>query len=307
VIAAAGLTPAWQEIACFEQLQLGEVNRAAEVHWCASGKVLNVGLALSHLGADVRTIAPLGSPPREATEREFAELGCPLRSVAVESPTRVCTTLLDRASGKTTELVENAHPLSAAELEAFHASYREEASAAEFVVLSGSLPASTPEDFYRRLIEATPARVVLDARGPELVEALAARPFVVKPNREELSRTVGRPLENENEVLAAMRQLNEAGAEWVLVTAGAQAVWATGDGGVLRFVPPRMSPIVNPIGCGDCLAAGLAWALAEGHEMDTAIRLAMAAAADNLQQLLPARLDRVRVRALAEMVEVTRR
>ncbi|RPI12180.1 MAG: NADPH-dependent assimilatory sulfite reductase hemoprotein subunit, partial [Acidobacteriales bacterium] len=38
---------------------------------------------------------------------------------------------------------------------------------------------------------------------------------------------------------------------------------------------------VNPIGCGDCLAAGTAWGLARGDSLVDAVRLGIAAAADN--------------------------
>ncbi len=51
MILAAGLSPAWQQIVVLDALSVGEVNRAREVHWCASGKVLNVGLALHCLCA----------------------------------------------------------------------------------------------------------------------------------------------------------------------------------------------------------------------------------------------------------------
>ena len=46
MILAAGLTPAWQQIVEFDGFAVGQVNRARSVHWCASGKVLNVGIAL---------------------------------------------------------------------------------------------------------------------------------------------------------------------------------------------------------------------------------------------------------------------
>jgi sugar/nucleoside kinase (ribokinase family) len=52
---------------------------------------------------------------------------------------------------------------------------------------------------------------------------------------------------------------------------------------------------VNPIGCGDCLAAGLAIGLNRGQSLKEAVRLGMAAAADNVTQLQPARLDPQRV------------
>ena len=45
MILSAGLTPAWQQILVFDGFRYGEVNRAAEAVWCASGKVFNAGIA----------------------------------------------------------------------------------------------------------------------------------------------------------------------------------------------------------------------------------------------------------------------
>ena len=132
--------------------------------------------------------------------------------------------------------------------------------------------------------------------------ALEARPFLVKPNREELARTVSRPLACDDDVLAAMRELNARGATWVVVTQGKEAVWVTSALVTERLESLRVEEIVNPIGCGDCLAAGIAWGLERGHEPLEAIRLGIAAAAENVRQLLPARLDPRRVEELAAAV-----
>src|SRR5262245_1748813 len=102
----------------FDAFEAGAVNRAREVVWCASGKVLNVAIALASLQAPVETVALVGGPPREFLEREFAELGIARRWVACRSATRICTTILE-SGGRTTELVENAGPVTAAELDEF--------------------------------------------------------------------------------------------------------------------------------------------------------------------------------------------
>ena len=62
--------------------------------------------------------------------------------------------------------------------------------------------------------------------------------------------------------------------------------------------------VVNPIGCGDCLAAGIAVALSEGADMVDAVRFGMAAAAQNATDLLPARLDQLSVSEEAGLVRV---
>ncbi len=308
LILAAGLTPAWQQILRFSQLNLGEVNRALEAHGCASGKVLNVGLALHHLrgGENARTLALVGGTAGNAIMAEFAQLGAAARWVASGQSTRVCTTVLEQ-SGRTTELVENAAAVAASELRAFAEAYVEEAAAAELVVLSGSLPEGTPADYYRHLLERTHAGVLADARGAELQAMLLSPrpPLVVKPNRQELEATLGRPLGSDAELVRGMRELNEAGADWVVVSQGASAVWLTSVREVVRFVPPRLAA-VNAIGCGDCLAAGITHALAEGQGMTDAVRYGIGAAGDNLTQLLPARLSAERVEQIAARVVVER-
>jgi tagatose 6-phosphate kinase len=305
VILAAGLTPAWQQMLVFDGVRTGEVNRAREVIWCGSGKVLNVGLALHHLGRGPggchRTLALLGGLAGKEIDAEFQALGVERRWVWSKNRTRVCTTVLDRAVGQTTELVENAAPVSPAELDEFLEAYVEEARGARMVVLSGSLPEGAPRTLYRDLLAQTSCRAVLDARGPELCEALAMEPFLVKPNREELGMTLGRKLSTEAEVIEAMAELNRRGARWVVVTHGKDAVLARGEGKTWSFRPLGV-PTVNPIGCGDCLAAGVAWALDWGMDMRQAIACGIAAAAENAAMMLPSRLNAATVRERAREV-----
>jgi hypothetical protein len=170
MILAAGLTPAWQQILVLDNLKVGEVNRAQQAVWCGSGKVLNAGIAAHHLGGPSKTLAPLGGPPIELISAEFASMGVPFRWVPTRTATRVCTTIVDRCQGTITELVENGRPLEPGELDEFRDVFAEEASGAEVVILIGSLPAGTPDGFYRELLRrvACPA-VFQDLRDPLLV------------------------------------------------------------------------------------------------------------------------------------------
>jgi 1-phosphofructokinase family hexose kinase len=316
VILAAGLTPAWQYVLIFNRLTAGEVNRAHESMWFASGKALNVGLALHHLGAASRTLSTRGGGTGQLLADEFESTGAAARWIETERSTRICTTLIDRCSETTTELVENSPPLSAEELATCEAAFAEEAARASVIVLSGSLPTATPADFYRRLIDRAnatspafsrqtgPARLILDIRGQDLLECLPARPFLVKPNREELAATMGRSLEQDEDLLVAMRELNAAGAEWVLVTQGEQPAWLVSAHDILRISPPAGMRVVNPIGCGDCVAAGVAWGLFQNLDAVECVRIGMAAAAANLEQMTSARFDRRRVEELVSQVGV---
>lgn len=298
MILVAGLTPAWQQIAVLDRLRIGEVTRAREVHWCASGKVLNVGLALTQLGADVRTLSLVGSGAAgEAMRNEMSAQGVDVRWIDSLSRQRVCTTLLDREAGKTTEIVENSPEVSLNELAAFEAAFAEEAKShnVEFVILTGSLPSNAPSDYYARLLDRTRAKAILDIRGAELLATWRHAPFLVKPNREELAQTVQRPLLTVEDVWSAMREIQDFGAEWTVVTNGPEEVLAShaeqraAISDRFRFDVPQVE-VVNPIGCGDCFTAGLTCALQGGSDMPSAIQAGISAAAQNAMQLLPARL-----------------
>jgi 1-phosphofructokinase family hexose kinase len=342
VILAAGLSPAWQQIVVLDRLTVGEVNRAREVHWCASGKVLNVGLALKQLAStpplnkggpgtpsslplrkggpgggatelepqnsvselDVRTLALVGGETGTAIRREFDQLTVPSRWIETQAPTRVCTSILDTTNGRTTELVENAPPITPAELLQFQHAYLEEVRQADLVVLAGSFPAGVPATFYRDLMAVTRGRAIVDAQREPLLAALEQRPFVVKPNREELGNTLGRKLESDAQLRDAMRELCLRGATWVVVSAGKERVWICSEESFLCVEPPTVDAI-NPIGCGDCLAAGIAVGLARGVDLPDAVLYGVAAAAENATQLLPARLDPERVAARNGALELS--
>lgn len=305
MVVAAGLSPAWQAIMRFAALRPGEVNRATDVWRGASGKVVNVAVALHSLSCPHRAVTVLGGAAGRMVADDCARAGVTLSAVPTATETRTCTTLLDVARRQTTELVENAGALGSDELAAFVAAHGAAVTDAGAVVLSGSLPAGAPATVYRDLLAATRCPAVVDARGAELLEALPLRPLVVKPNREELARTVGRELAGEPATWEAIAALVDRGARWVVVTDSARPVLVAGpDGGRWRIAPPALDRIENPIGSGDCLAAGCAAALVAGREPLSAVVHGIACAAANCGTLLAGRLDPAEVARLEGLVAV---
>lgn len=312
-VVTAGLTPAWQQIVVLDALRQGEVNRAQEVHCCASGKVLNVGRALAALGTRQTTVALVGGSSGQQIQAEWSAAGIDARWVVGEQPTRVCTTVIEREPHTVTELVENAAAVARDELAVFAQAYSAAASTAAVAVLTGSLPEGAPADWYRQAMRSANCPAILDVRGHELLAALDARPLLVKPNREELARTVGHALHRDEDVWAAIDSFRAAGAQWVLITQGAEPALLAGPGG-RWLVAPLRTVAVNPIGCGDCLAAGIGAHLAthcedisrpSDAEMLAAVQFGTAAAAENALTLLPARLDLQRVEQQAPSVRIT--
>ena len=108
----------------------------------------------------------------------------------------------------------------------------------------------------------------------------------------------------DGELVAAMRELNGRGAQWVVISDGGRTLWATSREAAYRLQPPRVQ-VVNPIGCGDCLTAGLVDGLQRGIEFVEALRWGVAVAAANAEQLLPADFELARVTELHAQVAVS--
>ncbi|MCA9082070.1 MAG: bifunctional hydroxymethylpyrimidine kinase/phosphomethylpyrimidine kinase [Planctomycetaceae bacterium] len=301
MILVAGVSPAWQQIMEFDGIATGEVNRARCVTWCASGKVLNVALALRSLTARFpsgsvchpHVMSLLGGWSGAAIQSELDALGLASTWLQVDVPTRVCTTLLDAGQAVTTELIENSGHIDLSLAREFQDLVIDQARSAEFVVLTGSIPANFPDTWYAELLEQIRAPVLLDFRGPQLRACLPHRPRVVKPNREELAATVGRSLPTRDDVLTAMRELNTLGADWVVVSGGPEEILVTSANDFRAVQPPVVDNVVNPIGCGDCLAAGIALGLTRGDDLWASLAIGIQAATDNVQQLLPARCQSI--------------
>ena len=306
MILAAGLSPAWQRIMVFDDFPLGEVNRAREVVNCASGKVLNVAIGLQHLKSSVHCLSPCGGVVADQIRQEFESLQIPATWIETASTTRICTTLIDRQSSQITELVENAEPITSGELRQWKDAFDLLATDTNLLVLSGSLPAGIPSTVFADLLTESEAPAILDIRREELLTALPHQPLVIKPNREELEQTVGRSLQNQEDVIAAAEELRTAGAEWVVISDGALPLTVVGPEERFSIAVVPVETVVNPIGCGDSLTAGIAAAIHEGRSMQDAFRWGVACSAQNLQSLLPARLDYDKMLTVADSLKLER-
>ena len=283
MILCLGTTPTVQRTMTFEQLTLNAVNRAATVRESASGKSLNVARTLHTLGQAVLAIGFLGGDGGQLIRADLDRAGIAHDFVAVTPKTRTCTTVIDHATGTVTELVEETSPVDPPAYEQLLQMVEANLCNTDVLVLSGSLPPLAPLDFYARctrLARLANIPVVLDARGEPLRQALAEKPTVVKPNRQELQETVSFPIDDESSLHAAIREMIRQGPRWAVITDGPRDAIASDGEHFWRITPPTIVA-VNPIGSGDALGAGLAMALLEGHDLPTACRLGAACGAAN--------------------------
>lgn len=284
MILCIGTTPTVQRTLVFDRMRIDDVNRAATTDEYASGKSVNVARVAALLGADVTATGFAGGDRGRFLKAQLSADGVRHSFQTVDAQTRLCTTVIDRAGGTVTELVEEHAAIDPADwADLFRRCVRLIAKGTSVVVLSGSLPPGGDQAFYPDVIEFAVhkgAKVIVDTRGEPLRRSLACgAPFVAKLNRAELAETVGRPLKSDKALKEAMRETTPAGGS-IVVTTGKDGAAAWDGERFWRISAPPLAA-VNPIGSGDAFAAGLAVAIEQGRDVEATYALAAACGGAN--------------------------
>jgi 1-phosphofructokinase len=264
-------------------LERGAVQRADSVISQAGGKGVNISRAC--VAADLPSIAVLPAAKDDPFVLELLAAGIDCRPVEHEGDLRVNITITE-PDGTTTKLNSPGPQATPRLLRQLEEALVRRAASADWIVLAGSLPPSTPSEWYAELVTAlrrAGARVAVDTSDAPLkalVDALpTSAPHLMKPNGEELASFTGHRVEElEADPLAAAdaaRDLIERGVESVLVTLGPHgAVLVNGDGAWHASPPP--TTVVSTVGAGDSSLFGYLYGNVTGRDPDHRLALAVA-------------------------------
>ncbi|MCZ7555145.1 MAG: PfkB family carbohydrate kinase [Bacteroidia bacterium] len=272
-------------------LAAGTVHRASEVLAVASGKGVNAVRALGCIGAEVKLVTPAGQAFHDALLQDASLEGAQLEVIKVALPTRCCVTLLSE-DGMATEIVQEAAPMSEDEAAQFVAHSLAAVNKASALLLAGSIPSGVPGDLYEqcgRLASERGIYAVVDAHGVALQSALRGGPSVVKITRSELADTL--ELRREDlDVPSACSALRGLGARHIVLTDGGGPVTIVEEDGTVFSLAPETVKVVNAVGSGDAMSAGITLALGRGQDLRHAIELGMRMGSANAATLIPGEL-----------------
>lgn len=300
-IICCGFTPCVQRIIEFEKVEKGSVNRAKKVSIGIGGKGANTARMVKQLGGEALLLEFAGGDNGRLLERMLDEEGVAFRHVEAAGETRICQTLLEEGNPEATELVEEMPAVSDVEWNEMRLLFRSLDLEGAMVAVSGKLPAGVPEEGYAeicKLVAEGGGRVVLDAQGIPLLEALDYSPFLVKINDSELFQATGL-----YDVDDACKELMKRGAGSVFITRGSRSAFYYDAGHALEIQPLEI-PAVNPIGSGDAVTAGLAVAFSGGMALEEALKQGMACGAANAMNLVSGFLKQEDVDRLRTEVEI---
>ena len=255
--------PALDRTLIVPEIVFDEMVRASDALLDLDGKGVNVSKALRALGTTTVMMGFVGGMAGEMLERGLGSLGYATDFTHVAGETRTNTMVIDAAANRYVKANEPGPTLAPQERAAFFAQARVCLAAGDTWILSGSLPPGAPDDFYAQLvdlIQSRGAQALLDTSGEPLRLGCAARPYLVKPNADEAQALTGEPINSDDSARRATTFFLDQGVELVALSLGAEGVLLATRSQFARARPPLVRAL-NPVGAGDALLAGIAWAL----------------------------------------------
>lgn len=262
------------------RLSVNGVNRVKSTRLDSGGKGINVSKAIQAMGGETVATGILGGESGLYIQHNLSTLGINSKFCFVDAPTRTNLKIVDTTLHSTTDINERGEEVLPEALDEVWGIICNMVKPGDYVIFAGTtLPGTPPQllaDWTRQLRELG-AYVVVDSTGPDMKNAIQQKPFLIKPNKEELEELCGRRLYFDVDVIFAAKELISEGAEHVIVSLGADgAIFVTEDS-VYRAYTAKVSS-QGTTGAGDSLTGAMVYSLSKGNSWRNAINYSMAAA-----------------------------
>ena len=248
--------PSLDYIVSVDEFKLGLTNRTSEEGLLPGGKGINVSTVLMNMGIESTALGFVAGFTGNEIVRRLENMGVKNGFIYLENGFSRINVKLKSIDG--TEINGQGPEISQEKVQILMEQLKT-LGQGDVLFLSGSIPASMPDDIYQKIMESLEGKGVLiavDATQELLLKVLPYHPFLIKPNNHELGEIFGVSLTTRKDVVPYGKKLQEMGARNVLVSmAGEGAVLIAEDGRIIEAPAPK-GTLVNGVGAGDSMVAG---------------------------------------------------
>ncbi|WP_454053599.1 1-phosphofructokinase [Clostridium sp. Marseille-Q7071] len=275
-----------------ERFEKGKVFRTNDLQYTPGGKGLNVAKIIKTLNEPVIATGFLGGRSGRYIEEKLDEMNIRHNFVSIDGETRSCLAIISD-DGSQTEILESGPSISQTDMKRFYKLYEELIRQDEIICISGSMPKDVGIETYKNLIETANKegkKILLDTSGEALKKGMEARPYLIKPNKEELENLIGNVISTEEDIIKAVSPILKEGINIVAVSLGREGCLVFNDNYMYRVRTPKVKA-VNPVGSGDAMIAGFAVSLKRNYEFENMLKLAAACGTSNALEEETGRVD----------------
>jgi len=251
------LNPAIDKVLRIDEFKPSRMNRIKTIKTCLGGKGSHIAYNLSLFGAQ-----------SQAYGIAFGDVGRQIIEVLESAGVRVIYDHYDTHESRVNYLLidaQNNNTLLAetgvllAEEMTDHLLWRvkEEIGMGDVLAIAGDASNTRDGNIHRKLLEIVKQRELkfyLDSSGEFMRKGVEYRPYMIKPNLEELAELTCRSISTQEEIIEALRTLPEI--PYIMVSMGERGWIFQGAGKLYRGYGLKV-PVRNTTGCGDALLSAL--------------------------------------------------
>lgn len=268
------ITPSLDYTTYLPEFSPGELNRADDVYYYPGGKGINVSRVLHRLDVASVAVGFTGGFTGDYIERFLHEEGIQTDFIQTKEVTRINVKI---KAGQESEL-NGPGPIINKEQQQALFKKVQAMKKGDWFVLAGSLTDSIPIAFFEEVAAVCIEKgvhFVLDTSGAALKGLIHTKPFLIKPNTEELGELFDTKIASKKEALFYAEKLVEKGIQHVIVSMGGEgALLVTKDLAISAKAP--VGKVVNTVGSGDSLVSGFIASFIKDENATTAFRYGVA-------------------------------
>ena len=265
------LNPAIDYIMRMDELHMGITNRSNSEEYYCGGKGINVSLVLAELDIPSTALGFIAGFVGDAIDKWVANTYVTTDFIRLrDGISRINVKI---KAGEETEINGQGPDIAEDELEALMMKV-DHIQDGDTLVLAGSIPSTLPDDTYERMLERISekdVRIVVDATKQLLVNSLKYKPFLIKPNKQELSEIFDVDVQTKEDIVTYAKKLQDMGARNVLISLGGDGAMLVDEDGQIHEAGVIKEKVVNTVGSGDSMVAGFV----AGYEMKNSYSYAL--------------------------------
>ena len=260
-----------------DSLGVGKSNTIISKRIFFTGKAINVAIGIARLGADAFSTGFMYDGNGHQFEIELHREGVPYKFVWNEGRVRENYKFIDQRS-MLTEVNDISAEITKEKQQELLKLISQISPSYEAVVISGGLAKGMSAEFYGDILKAIPNGVkkVVDTEGERLFCSLKYGLDLVKPNLDELERTLKRKIKSKTEIFDACKELIAMGAKRVLLSLGKKGAIIT-DGHFSYYSKSVNVAMNSTLGAGDAMVAAATYAMVKNCPLQDILKYGVAA------------------------------
>lgn len=270
------LNPSIDYIVRLDSLKTGITNRTTSEEYYYGGKGINVSCVLAELGIKSTVLGFVAGFTGEAIEKGIKNPK--ITTDFISLPKGISRINIKIKAGEETEINCQGPDIGDTAIMNLFDKI-DNISDGDSIVLAGNIPNTLPDDIYEKILERLKDKkvlIVVDATKKLLVNSLKYSPFLIKPNRQELSEIFNADISTEEDIVKYANELRKMGAQNVLVSLGGDGAMLVDEFGKIHKAGIVKGKVLNTVGSGDSMVAGFVAGYIEKGDYEYALKLGSA-------------------------------